>query len=89
MGVMLAKIVCASLSVFLVLTAAVTAGAEDWPTRPVTMVVPFAAGGTTDVLGGIMALRIGEILGQPVVIENVGSAGGMTGATGRLSIPVQ
>jgi tripartite-type tricarboxylate transporter receptor subunit TctC len=77
---MLAKIVCTSLTGVLALTATVTASAQDWPTRPVTMIVPFAAGGTTDVLGRIMALRIGEILGQPVVIENVGGAGGMTGS---------
>jgi tripartite-type tricarboxylate transporter receptor subunit TctC len=56
------------------------ASAQNWPTRPITMVVPFAAGGTTDVLGRIMALHIGEILGQQVVVENVGGAGGMTGS---------
>jgi tripartite-type tricarboxylate transporter receptor subunit TctC len=62
------------------LALAGAASAQDWPTSPVTMVVPFAAGGTTDVLGRIMALHIGEILGQPVVVENVGGAGGMTGS---------
>ena len=56
------------------------ASAQEWPTRSVTMVVPFAAGGTTDVLGRVMALRMGEILGQPVVVENVGGAGGMAGS---------
>jgi tripartite-type tricarboxylate transporter receptor subunit TctC len=63
-----------------VLALAGAASAQERPTGPVTMVVPFAAGGTTDVLGRIMALRIGEILGQPVVLENVGGAGGMTGS---------
>jgi tripartite-type tricarboxylate transporter receptor subunit TctC len=42
--------------------------------------VPFAAGGTTDVLGRIMAQRLGEILGRQIVVENVGGAGGMTGS---------
>src|SRR2546425_583730 len=56
------------------------ASAQDWPTRPVTMVIPFAAGGPTDVLGRIMAARMSEILGHQVVVENVGGAGGMTGA---------
>jgi len=56
------------------------AGAEDWPSRSVTMVVPFAAGGPTDVLGRVMAQRLSEILGQQIVVENVGGAGGMTGA---------
>ena len=44
------------------------------------MVVPYAAGGSVDVLGRTMAQRIGEILGQQVVVENVGGAGGMTGS---------
>jgi len=54
--------------------------AEDWPVRPVTMVIPFAAGSGIDVLGRILAPRLSEILGQQVVVENVGGAGGMTGA---------
>jgi tripartite-type tricarboxylate transporter receptor subunit TctC len=56
------------------------ATAQDYPTRPVTMVIPFAAGGPTDVLGRVVATRLGEILGQQVVIENVGGAGGQTGS---------
>src|SRR5690242_20830698 len=51
--------------------------AQTYPTRPVTMIVPFAAGGPTDVLARIVAARMGEVLGQQVVIENVGGAGGM------------
>lgn len=60
------------------------AAAQTWPTRPVTMIIPFAAGGPTDVLGRIMAERLSQILGQQVVVENVGGAGGMTG-TARVS----
>jgi tripartite-type tricarboxylate transporter receptor subunit TctC len=56
------------------------AAAQDWPTRPVTMVITYAAGGTTDIVGRILATRLSEILGQQVVIENIGGAGGMTGA---------
>jgi len=56
------------------------AGAQDFPTRPVTMVIPFAAGGPQDTIGRIIGQRMGELLGQTVVIENVGGAGGMTGA---------
>src|SRR5712691_4974303 len=55
--------------------AAGTAAAQSWPSRPVTMVVPFAAGGGTDVLGRIIGRRLSEVLGQQVVIENVGRAG--------------
>jgi tripartite-type tricarboxylate transporter receptor subunit TctC len=56
------------------------AHAENWPSRTVTMVIPFAAGGPTDVLGRIMAQRLSEILGQQLIVENIGGAGGMTGA---------
>jgi tripartite-type tricarboxylate transporter receptor subunit TctC len=68
----------AALAGLLALTGA--ANSQSWPSRPVTMVVPFAAGGTTDVLGRIIAQRVGEILGQQFVVENVGGAGGMTGS---------
>jgi tripartite-type tricarboxylate transporter receptor subunit TctC len=54
--------------------------AQDWPTRPVTMVAPFGAGGTTDAIARIIAEGLRNELGQPVIIENVGGAGGMTGA---------
>jgi tripartite-type tricarboxylate transporter receptor subunit TctC len=56
------------------------ARAQEWPTRAVTLVIGFAAGGGTDVLGRIVARKLSEVLGQQVVIENVGGAGGMTGS---------
>ena len=56
------------------------AAAQNYPTRPVTMVIPFAAGGPTDVLGRVVGAKMGETLGQQVVIENVTGAGGQTGA---------
>jgi tripartite-type tricarboxylate transporter receptor subunit TctC len=55
------------------------ANAQAWPTRPVTMVVPFAAGSASDTVARILGARLSENLGQQVVIENVGGAGGMTG----------
>jgi tripartite-type tricarboxylate transporter receptor subunit TctC len=64
-----------------VLAAAITpAVAEDWPTRPLTMVVSFPAGSGSDVLARILGARLSEILGQQVVIENVPGGGGMTAA---------
>jgi tripartite-type tricarboxylate transporter receptor subunit TctC len=63
------------------------AAAQDWPNRPLTMVVPFAAGGGTDVLGRIVGRRLSEILGQQVVIENVGGAGGMVGSARVVKAP--
>jgi len=59
---------------------AMMASAQNWPTRPVTMVVPFAAGGGADALGRVLAPRLSEVLGQQVIVENVGGAGGMSGA---------
>ena len=63
--------------VFFAINAATAA--ETWPARPLTMVVPFAAGSASDTVGRILGARISEILGQQVIIENVGGAGGMTG----------
>src|SRR4051794_7954369 len=58
-----------------------SAPAQDvWPSRPLTMVVPFAAGGPVDVLGRILAQSLGEVVGRQVVIDNVTGAGGMTGS---------
>src|SRR6516165_7522115 len=56
------------------------ASAQDWPTRPVTTVYPFTAGSSADVLGRLFASRLSEFLGQPIIFENVGGAGGMTGS---------
>jgi tripartite-type tricarboxylate transporter receptor subunit TctC len=56
------------------------AHAQAWPTRALTMVNPFAPGGPNDVPARLFAQRMGEILGQSVIVENVGGAGGMNGA---------
>ena len=69
-----------SLAFTLLVILVAPAAAQDWPSRPVTMVVPFAAGGPMDTVGRILGGRLGEVLGQQVVVENVGGAGGMTGA---------
>jgi tripartite-type tricarboxylate transporter receptor subunit TctC len=57
-----------------------SAFAQNFPNRPVTLIVPFAAGGPTDVLGRIVGARMSEVLGQQVVIENPAGAGGQTGS---------
>ena len=61
--------------------------AQTWPERPITMVVPFAAGGGTDLLGRIVGKRLAEILGQQVIIENVAGAGGMVGSARVVKAP--
>src|SRR5438552_6240081 len=55
------------------------AAAQDWPTRPITLVVPFAAGGGVDVSARIQAQHMSELLGQSIVVENIGAAAGMAG----------
>src|ERR1700739_2021147 len=78
-GTMSSRWVVAALLGSLAISGAAQAAA-NWPTRPVTMIVPFAAGGPTDVVGRILAGRLSEILKQQIVVVNVGGAGGMTGA---------
>ena len=60
--------------------ATAPAQAQNWPTRPVTVVVPYAAGGPVDTIARILTARMSETLGQQLIIENVGGAGGMTGS---------
>jgi len=57
------------------------AAAQSWPARPITLIVPFAAGGTTDIVSRLIAQALGERLGQSVIVENVGGAGGVLGAS--------
>jgi tripartite-type tricarboxylate transporter receptor subunit TctC len=67
-------------SVGVILLATSSAPALDWPNRPVTMVVPFAAAGPSDVTGRILAQGLQEVLGQKIVVENVSGAGGTLGS---------
>jgi len=68
----------------LTLAAIATAQAQPFPSRPITLIVPFPPGGSTDTAARIMAERMRPILGQPIVIENVGGAGGSIGV-GRVA----
>jgi len=61
--------------------ALASATAGEWPNRPLTMLYPFTAGSAGDGVGRIVAARLAELLGQPVIFENAGGAGGMTGAS--------
>ena len=81
------SIVVAFVASVLVCDGASLAVGQNWPTRPVTMVVPFAPGGGTDVLGRIIGRRLSEVLGQNVIIENVGGAGGMVGSARVVKAP--
>lgn len=68
----------AGAAALIVMTDAILA--QNWPTRPVTMVVPYPAGGPLDTVARILASRMSELLGQQVIIDNIGGAGGMTGS---------
>jgi tripartite-type tricarboxylate transporter receptor subunit TctC len=59
---------------------AASAAAQQWPTRPIRFVVPYAAGGSADILTRLLADRLGQALGQRFVVENRGGAGGNVGA---------
>ncbi len=61
------------------LCAAMAAGAQEWPTKPVRFIVPYPPGGGTDGIARIVQSRLGEALGEQVIIENRGGAGGALG----------
>lgn len=68
------------IAVFACLLCAIPVCAQTWPTRPVHVIVPFAAGGSVDIVARLIGQRLGEELGQPFVTENKGGAGGTIGA---------
>ena len=67
--------------IFAMLAAVAGATAQTYPSRPVTVIVPFAAGGVTDIVARIVSERMSKALGQSVIIENVSGAGGTIGVT--------
>ncbi|HEX8828342.1 MAG TPA: tripartite tricarboxylate transporter substrate-binding protein, partial [Xanthobacteraceae bacterium] len=76
------RMTSAALRASILLWAAATAlpaAAQDYPTRPITMIVPYPAGGGVDVMGRLIGQKLSVALGQQVVIENRGGAGGMIG----------
>lgn len=75
----LSTLITTGLSAFALL-AAPLASAQTYPSKPIRMVVPFPAGGTTDVVARIVAQRMSESMGQTITIDNRGGAGGAIGA---------
>jgi tripartite-type tricarboxylate transporter receptor subunit TctC len=81
------KWLAAMAGAFFGLLAAEPALAEDFPARPITMIVPFPAGGATDTLARVLGERMRAILGQPVIMENVGGAAGTIGVGRAVRAP--
>ena len=67
------------ISALLVLFVTPSAFAQSYPSRPITLIVPYAPGGSVDAVARVIAPRLGERLGQNIIIENVAGAGGVTG----------
>jgi tripartite-type tricarboxylate transporter receptor subunit TctC len=81
-SVFMAKsVIAAAVTTGLIFASTLTASAEDYPSRPIMMIVPLAPGGSTDVLGRVMAQAMGAKLGQPLVVENAAGAAGVIGVT--------
>jgi tripartite-type tricarboxylate transporter receptor subunit TctC len=57
------------------------AAAQDWPTKPITLVIPFGPGSGTDLVARIISTPLSELLGQPVIVQNLGGAGGLLGVS--------
>ena len=74
-----AQVACRVVGALALIACAAQAG--DWPTRSITAVVPYAAGGNTDTMARIASERLTAVLGQPVIVENVAGASGAIGAT--------
>jgi tripartite-type tricarboxylate transporter receptor subunit TctC len=73
-----------ALGALILAATTLAAPAQDWPTRPITLIVPFAPGGGVDSSARLQAAAIGDLLGQTIVIENVGAAAGTVGS-GRVA----
>jgi len=67
--------------------AGTTAHAEDWPAKPIKLIVPYAAGGPTDAIARLLATKVGATLGKPVVVDNRAGAGGTIGVDATVKAP--
>jgi tripartite-type tricarboxylate transporter receptor subunit TctC len=76
------RVLAGALSAFTVLTTLGLSGlaqAQSWPAKPIKFIVPYAAGGATDITARTLGEKLSARLGQPVIVENRGGAGGIMG----------
>ena len=66
-------------SAVLMLSQLGAAAAQEWPTRHITAIVPFGPGNSVDIVGRLLVARMSELLGQQIIVENIGGAGGSIG----------
>src|SRR5450631_3895159 len=78
---LLGRVVGLLLLTFTVSAKAAPVAAQIWPKRPLTMVVPYAPGGSTDLVARLLAPGLGAALGQPVLLENMAGVGGIAGVS--------
>jgi tripartite-type tricarboxylate transporter receptor subunit TctC len=78
---LLCRVVVLLLLAFAGLAKAAPVAAQIWPKRPLTMVVPYAPGGSTDLVARLLAPGLGAALGQPVLLENMAGVGGIAGVS--------
>src|SRR3954462_2626416 len=70
----------AAVCALLLIEAVVPASAQEWPTRPIRLVVAFAAGGSSDLTARVLAENLRPVLGQPIIVDNRAGAAGPTAA---------
>jgi tripartite-type tricarboxylate transporter receptor subunit TctC len=87
MTTMIRRAVLGAIAATATFALATSAQAQAFPSKPVTMIVPFAAGGPTDIIARIVGEHMAKTLGQQVVVENVAGAGGTTGISRALAAP--